>query len=85
MVIPPQPHKQTLHIHEHKLPAKGRNLHPLSGVPDALEALRLKASKKRMNKRYSMQLHLIVKLQAQRRGQIARTTTKQLKTSAAYG
>ena len=74
-----------LHIHEHRLPATSSEIHPLAGVPDCLEAIRLKASKYRMNDKYSVDLQRIIRLQSIGRARLARASTKMLKTSKALG
>ena len=74
-----------LHLHDHKLKVTGSEIHPLAGVPDALEALRLKASRRRLNDRYHGHLSAIVKIQAIGREKFRRASTKMLKTTQALG
>ena len=72
-------------MHEHKLKVTGTELHPLAAVPEALEALRLKAATRRMNELFKCNLsasRAVVKLQALRRGNVTRQTTKMRLTSS---
>ena len=74
-----------LHLHEHRINATSDQIHPLAGVPDALEAIRLKASKKRLVEKYKVDMHAVVKIQSLGRRRLARHSTKMIKTSAALG
>ena len=76
-----------LHVHEHRIKVVGAEgvIHPLAGVPDALEAIRLKASKRRLAERYQVDMQRIIKIQAFGRRRLARMSTKMIKTSAALG
>ena len=74
-------------LHDNKLKVDGETLHPLAGVPDALEALRLKAARKRMSKKYDNEkaLSALVRIQALGRKKLARASTKMIKASRALG
>ena len=74
-----------LHLHEHRINATSDQIHPLAGVPDALEAIRLKASKKRLVEKYKVDMHAVVKIQSLGRRRLTRHSTKMIKTSAALG
>ena len=66
-----------LHVNEHRIKVVGAEgvIHPLAGVPDALEALRLKASKRRLTERYQVDMQRIIKIQAIGRRRLAATAS----------
>ena len=74
-----------LHLHDHKLKVTGDAIHPLAGVPDALEALRLKASRKRLVDHYQASMPAIVKIQALGRKRMQRASTKMLHATKKLG
>ena len=74
-------------LHDHKLKVTGTDIHPLAGVPDALEALRLKASRRRLTDHYKdkASLQAIVRIQSLGRRRIAHASTKMIKATHALG
>lgn len=68
-----------LHYHEYRFKVTGPEVHPLTGVPYALESLRVKASKRRLTARGQLNLDRVIRIQAVGRRAIARRSVNTLK------